>query len=212
MFLVMTLTGCGLETIASMPTEPENTAESFSEVEEHPLAPIDEIMSTKGLNKLQRAAESEEENETQDEPEVVAEEETAEETERSDEEYVDPEPEGDSIEHEVLEDVEEDTPINTEPVEPSMHLWGVCTLTFYCGGPCCCGQWAGGPTASGVMPTPNHTVACGDLPFGTRLMIEGQEYVVEDRGVSGMWVDIYVASHDEALQRGMYQSDVYIID
>ena len=140
-------------------------------------------------------------------------EETVEETEQSDGEYVDPEPEGDSIDNEVLGEVEEDTPVNTEPVlEPSMHLWGVCTLTFYCGGPCCCGQWAGGPTASGVIPTPNHTVACGDLPFGTRLMIEGQEYVVEDRGVSGMWVDIFVSSHEEALQRGMYQAEVYIID
>lgn len=199
-----------------MPTEPENAAESSQTVEEHPLAPIDEIMSTKGLNRLQRATESEEENETQDEPEVVAED-TQEDQEEPEEipgdADVDVEPEGDAVEREVLEDVEEDAPINTAPVEePSMHLWGVCTLTFYCGGPCCCGQWAGGPTASGVMPTPNHTVACGDLPFGTRLMIEGQEYVVEDRGVSGMWVDIFVGSHEEALQRGMYECPVYVID
>lgn len=99
-----------------------------------------------------------------------------------------------------------------EPPEPAMDLWGVCTVTWYCNCSKCTGQWAGGPTASGVMPTPNHTVACGDLPFGTRLMIDGQEYVVEDRGVGGMWVDIYAASHDEALQRGMYQAEVYIID
>jgi hypothetical protein len=43
-------------------------------------------------------------------------------------------------------------------------------------------------------------------------MINGQEYVVEDRGVSGMWVDIFCGSHDEALNRGMYQTEVYIID
>ena len=95
---------------------------------------------------------------------------------------------------------------------PAMHLWGTCTLTFYCPGSCCCGQWAGGHTASGTVATANRTVACGDLPFGTRLMIEGQEYVVEDRGVSGMWVDIFVNSHDEALRRGMYQAEVWIID
>ena len=93
----------------------------------------------------------------------------------------------------------------------SGRLWGVATVTFYC--PCsrCCGQWAGGPTASGVMPTPNHTVACGALPFGTRLLIDGQEYVVEDTGVDGMWVDIFVSSHSEALSRGMYQAEVYIV-
>ena len=159
-----------------MPIEPENTAESSPEAEERPLAPVDEIMSTKGLNRLQRAIESEGENETQDEPEVVAEE--AEEATAEDvvadsnDEAPEADGGGDSEDEGLVEEVP-DGPVNTaSEVEPSMHLWGVCTLTFYCGGPCCCGQWAGGPTASGVMPTPNHTVACGDLPFGTRLMIE----------------------------------------
>lgn len=93
----------------------------------------------------------------------------------------------------------------------SMHLWGVCTITHYCWCAQCCGR-AGHPTASGVNPTVNHTVACGSLPFGTRLMINGQEYVVEDRGVDGFWVDIFVGSHDEANARGMFQAEVYIID
>ena len=98
-----------------------------------------------------------------------------------------------------------------EPEEaPAMHLYGTCTITHYCNCAECCGQWAGGATASGTTPTAGRTVAA-DLPFGTRLMINGQEYVVEDRGVSGMWVDIYVDSHDEALQKGMYQADVYLI-
>lgn len=202
-----------------MPIEPENIAESSSEAEERPLAPVDEIMSTKGLNKLQRAAEETENETEQDEQEVVAAEEEAVEevVETTDDVTSEPEPlEGGDGEAEEAnsEELEESSDPVAESVnaEPSMHLWGVCTLTFYCGGPCCCGQWAGSPTASGVMPTPNHTVACGDLPFGTRLMIEGQEYVVEDRGVSGMWVDIFVSSHEEALQRGMYQAEVYIID
>lgn len=93
----------------------------------------------------------------------------------------------------------------------SVRLWGTCTITFYC--PCsrCCGTWAGGATASGTVPEAGRTVAA-DLPFGTRLMIEGHEYVVEDRGVGGMWVDIFVDSHTEALQRGMYQAEVYIIE
>lgn len=202
-----------------MPTEPENTAESFSEVEEHPLAPVDEIMSTKGLNKPQRAIESEEENETQDEPEVVAEEETdgevVEEAELPESGVETADGEGNSnLEETDVGELEEFSDPVAESVntEPSMHLWGVCTVTWYCPNSCCCGEWAGSPTASGVMPTPNHTVACGDLPFGTRLMIDGQEYVVEDTGVNGMWVDIFCSSHDEALQRGMYQSEVWIID
>ena len=95
--------------------------------------------------------------------------------------------------------------------QPAMNLWGVCTITHYC--PCsqCCGSWAGGATASGTTPTAGRTVAA-DLPFGTRLMINGHEYVVEDRGVGGMWVDIFVNGHQEALDLGMYKAEVYIID
>lgn len=209
MFLVMTLTGCGLETIASMPTEPENTAESSYTVEEHPLAPVDEIMSTKGLNKPQRAAESEEENETQDEPEVVAEEETAgevvEEAELPDSGVKTDDGEGNSS----LEETDVGEPVNTSP---ERTYYGACRITFYCGGPCCCGQWAGGPTASGAMPTAGWTVANGSLPFGTLVEIEGQTYCVEDRGVSGDQFDIFVNSHEEALQRGLYYTDVYVIE
>jgi len=93
----------------------------------------------------------------------------------------------------------------------SVHLWGVATITHYCNCAECCGQWAGGGTASGSTPQAGRTVAA-DLPFGTRLLIGGHEYVVEDRGVSGCWVDIYCDSHSEALARGMYQTEVYIID
>ena len=82
-------------------------------------------------------------------------------------------------------------------MRPTPHLayYGNCRITFYCNCSTCCGEWAGSPTASGIMPTSNQTAAA-DLPFGTRLMIDGEEYVVEDRGVSGMAVDIYVDSHD----------------
>lgn len=95
--------------------------------------------------------------------------------------------------------------------EPSERLWGVATITHYCNCSICCGQWAGGGTASGTIPTAGRTVAA-DLPFGTRLLINGQEYIVEDRGVSGCWVDIYCDSHAEALARGMYQTEVYILE
>ena len=106
------------------------------------------------------------------------------------------------------------TTAEAEPEEPApaMHYYGNCRITFYDDGPCCCGIWAGGNTASGVRPTVNHTVANGSLPFGTRVMIDGQEYVVEDRGVGGDQFDIFVSSHQEALARGLYYTDVYIID
>lgn len=95
------------------------------------------------------------------------------------------------------------------PEVSTVEYYGECRITYYC--PCerCCGEWAGGPTASGAMPQADHTVAA-DLPFGTRLIIDNVEYVVEDRGVSGMAVDIFVESHEEALEMGLEYEDVYI--
>lgn len=93
----------------------------------------------------------------------------------------------------------------------STHYYGNCRITFYCHCATCNGR-AGAPCASGVMPTVNHTVATGSLPFGTRVMIDGVEYTVEDRGVGDFEMDIFVASHQEALNRGLYYTEVYIID
>lgn len=98
------------------------------------------------------------------------------------------------------------------PLEPAKHLYGRCRVTFYCPCASCCGANASGITASGAPVQVNHTVANGSLPFRTRLMIDGQEYVVEDRGVGEFEIDIYVATHEEALNRGQYYTDVYIID
>ena len=56
--------------------------------------------------------------------------------------------------------------------------------TGYCECRKCNGRNAG-KTASGAPMTPGRTVAVGNLPFGTRLKINGHEYVVEDRGVHG---------------------------
>lgn len=107
---------------------------------------------------------------------------------------------------EVTDEVEEEAPAQ------NLRYYGSCRITFYCAGPCCCGAYATGITASGAPVQANHTVASGDLPFGTRLMIDGQEYVVEDRGVGAQQIDIFVWSHQEALDRGLYYTDVYIID
>lgn len=101
--------------------------------------------------------------------------------------------------------------LEEEPEEPAMHLYGSCRITFYCHCAKCNGR-AGANCASGVQPTVNHTVATGSLPFGTRVLIDGVEYTVEDRGVGDFQFDIFVSSHEEALQRGLYYTDVYIID
>ena len=85
-------------------------------------------------------------------------------------------------------------------------------LTAYCNCSRCCGKWAGGATASGVMPSVGRTVAMGGVPFGTKLMIDGNVYTVEDRGTPYGHVDIYHGSHSDALQFGLRYADVYKVD
>lgn len=83
-------------------------------------------------------------------------------------------------------------------------------MTHYC--PCrkCNGSNAG-RTASGAPMIPGRTVATGrEFPFGTRLLINGTIYTVEDRGVPNGCVDILVDSHSEANRRGVFRSDIFV--
>ena len=101
--------------------------------------------------------------------------------------------------------------LSEEKPEPAMTYYGNCRITFYC--PCgkCCPK-PNSATASGVMPTAGWTVANGSLPFGTHVMIGGHEYCVEDRGVGSDAFDIFVNDHQEALNRGLYYDEVYVIE
>ena len=85
-------------------------------------------------------------------------------------------------------------------------------LTAYCSCSSCCGSWSGGPTASGAMPSAGRTVAMGGVPFGTKLLINGNVYTVEDRGTAYGHVDIYMGSHSQALSFGLKYADVYQVN
>lgn len=86
---------------------------------------------------------------------------------------------------------------------------GEFTLTAYCSCSICCGSWSGGGTASGTSPTAGRTVAMGGVPFGTKLLINGNVYTVEDRGTGYGHVDIYMDSHSAASQFGSQKASVY---
>ena len=83
-------------------------------------------------------------------------------------------------------------------------------MSHFC--PCrkCNGRNAG-RTASGAPMQVGRTVATGrEFPFGTRLLINGQIYTVEDRGVPNGCIDILVGSHAEANRRGLFHTNVFI--
>ena len=78
-------------------------------------------------------------------------------------------------------------------------------VTAYCSCSKCCGKQTG-ITASGTKATAGRTIAAsGQFAFGTKLIINGKEYTVEDRGgaIQGNRIDIYMNSHAEALAWGV---------
>lgn len=92
---------------------------------------------------------------------------------------------------------------------------GTFRITHYCACSICCGPWANGITATGVTATTNRTIAVdpSQIPYGSKVVINGQVYVAEDCGgaIRENCIDIYVATHAEGEQKGVFYTDVYLL-
>lgn len=106
----------------------------------------------------------------------------------------------------------------TTTIQAGQSLGNVVT-SAYCSCSICCGQWAGGPTASGAMPKADHTVAVDAsdpfVPMGTRIIMGGKEYVVEDTGAFaryGVQFDIYFDSHEAASRWGHVAMEAFLAE
>lgn len=53
-------------------------------------------------------------------------------------------------------------------------------------------------------------VACNFLPFGTVVVIDGVEYVVNDRCGIDNCIDIFMESYEDAIEFGRRYKEVYI--
>lgn len=113
---------------------------------------------------------------------------------------------------------QQETVTETKTVRVGESLGEVVT-SGYCNCTICCGQWSGGPTASGVYPTPNHTIAVDAanpfVPMGTHIVMNGVEYVVEDTGNFaryGVQFDVYYGDHQSASSHGHKTWEAYIAD
>lgn len=99
----------------------------------------------------------------------------------------------------------------TEDTSSNGEYLGTYTLTAYCGCEACNGGNAG-ITAMGVEPSEGWTVACNSLPLGTQISINGNTYEVQDTGnMDDGTIDIFMNSHDEALNFGVQSAEVYVI-
>lgn len=104
-----------------------------------------------------------------------------------------------------------------------LELIGTFKATAYC--PCveCCGVWSAEhpdrgddyvqKTRSGTIPEEGRTIAAdwSVLPEGSEVIICGHPYIVEDTGgaIKGNRIDIYFESHEEALEYGVQDVDLY---
>ena len=105
--------------------------------------------------------------------------------------------------------------LNEGAQEQTLKSLGTYTITAYC--PCrkCCGKWANGITASGTTATAGRTIAAPKgFAFGTKLIIDGVIYTVEDRGgaIKSKRLDIYFNSHAEAKKWGKQKREVFIYE
>ena len=113
----------------------------------------------------------------------------------------------------------------THVEEQVMELLGEYTITAYCPCEICCGIWAKNRptsedgkllvyTASGDIAVEGVTIAADTniLPFGTEVIIDGNKYIVQDRGrvIKNNRIDVYFENHQDALEFGVQYKEVFI--
>jgi len=107
--------------------------------------------------------------------------------------------------------------IYTEPKSNKTYM-GQYKITFYCieNYPHICNNGDSTYTATMTYPTPGRTIAVDPkvIPYKSKVEIDGHTYIAEDCGgaIKGNRIDIVVATHDEALRKGIQYKEVYLIN
>lgn len=123
-----------------------------------------------------------------------------------------------ALQYQLETEAVNETVTETTTVRVGESLGQVVT-SGYCNCSICCGVWSGGPTASGVYPTANHTLAVDAsdpfVPMGTKVVMNGVEYTVEDTGAFaryGVQFDVYYDNHATASAHGHQTWECYLAD
>ena len=103
--------------------------------------------------------------------------------------------------------------------EPKYKYIGDFKITYYCieNYRHICNNGNASITATGTVPTPGRTIAVDPkkIPYGTKVIVDGHTYIAEDTGgaIKGNKLDICVATHGEALHKGVKKNvPVYIVE
>jgi 3D (Asp-Asp-Asp) domain-containing protein len=125
--------------------------------------------------------------------------------------------------HSAINEVIEDT--ESEVQEMQFMSLGVFRITAYCSCKKCCGRWADvrpidengnkivyGASEEILIPEYSVAVDPNVIPYGTRLMVNGKEYIAHDRGgaIKNNCLDIYFESHEQALEWGVQYIEVFV--
>ena len=109
---------------------------------------------------------------------------------------------------------------DAEIIEPQLVSLGQFRITHYCACEKCCGK-TDGITATGTTATAGRTIAVDPdvIPYGSEVAVFYDDgricyYVAEDCGgaIKGNDIDVFVDSHEEALELGVTGASVYLVN
>lgn len=105
------------------------------------------------------------------------------------------------------------TLFNFGSCEASSYTEQWCNVSAYTASVDECGK-SDGVTASGVKAVPGVTISCDHLKFGTKVIIAGHTYIVQDRFGGGYSdrIDIFMNTKSEAFKFGRRYMKVVIIN
>ncbi len=116
----------------------------------------------------------------------------------------------------TIEPAKSDTVIPVEIIE--LKDLGEFKLTAYCSCSKCCGKWAEnrdngivvGATGEELIAGYSIAVDPNVIPYGTVVLINGQEYKAMDCGgaIKGNRIDVYFSNHSDAVNFGVKTADV----
>ena len=102
---------------------------------------------------------------------------------------------------------------DVEVEEPKEINLGKFKLTAYCSCEKCCGK-SDGITSTGTKATQGRTIAVDTdvIPYGSKVKINGKEYIAEDCGgaIKSNHIDVFFNNHEDALDFGVQYANVYI--
>ena len=88
------------------------------------------------------------------------------------------------------------------------------TITYYCACEICCNK-ADGITATGTPVVEGQTIAVDpdEIPYGTKVIIDGHVFTAEDYDTSGKekHISIYVNEHETAQKLNEKKAEVHLV-